>query len=465
MERSAIAETWERRALKGERSVANNDEDSVTMGVEAVLNCLPVHRRREIDGLYFATTTPVYREKMNAALIASASDLDRTICACDFGHSLRSGTAALKAAFDAVESGRLHHVLVAAADCRLAYPRSDQEQLFGDGAAAVGVSREGGCAELQGSVSLSSEMMDVWRNPEDRFVKTWESRFILGEGYVRHMAEAVETLLQQSGLQPGDIAKAILPAPDVRTQQRLARKIGFDTETQLQDPLIANIGNCGAAQPLLMLAAAFEEGRPGDRLLLAAYADGADAMLFQLTGEVRKPAAGPQMRISDLLARKLPLSSYARFLSFKGVLEALPGEPFRLFPSATVTWRDRASIMRGYGSRCRKCGETVFPVQRVCYQCGAADDFEEVRVADLEGSVFTFTLDQLAGRSDDPLVIQTIAELGEEKVRFYGMLTDCAARRVEIGMPVRLTFRRIYEGAGMHNYFWKCRPVERGRPE
>jgi hypothetical protein len=26
-------------------------------------------------------------------------------------------------------------------------------------------------------------------------------------------------------------------------------------------------------------------------------------------------------------------------------------------------------------------------------------------------------------------------------------------------MPVELTFRRLYEGAGMYNYFWKCRPI------
>jgi uncharacterized OB-fold protein len=80
----------------------------------------------------------------------------------------------------------------------------------------------------------------------------------------------------------------------------------------------------------------------------------------------------------------------------------------------------------------------------------------------MEGEVFTFTLDSLAGRSDDPMVVQTIVELGEEKIRFYGVMTDCDPSEVDVGMPVSLTFRRIYDGAGMHNYFWKCRPVRRG---
>ena len=83
----------------------------------------------------------------------------------------------------------------------------------------------------------------------------------------------------------------------------------------------------------------------------------------------------------------------------------------------------------------------------------------------MEGEVFTFTLDNLAGRSDDPVVVQTVAEMGKEKVRFYGMMTDCDPSQVQVGTPVGLTFRRIYDGAGMHNYFWKCRPVKKGGNE
>jgi hydroxymethylglutaryl-CoA synthase len=45
------------------------------------------------------------------------------------------------------------------------------------------------------------------------------------------------------------------------------------------------------------------------------------------------------------------------------------------------------------------------------------------------------------------------------------MMTDCLSSEVKLGMPVGLTFRRIYDGAGMHNYFWKCRPVRKGGNE
>ncbi|MFP4085264.1 MAG: hydroxymethylglutaryl-CoA synthase family protein [Desulfobacteraceae bacterium] len=463
LDRNVIAEIWQRGSLKGERSVANNDEDSVTMAVEAAMNCLSRYPRHDIDGLYFATTTPVYREKMNSTLIGTAVDLNRNIYTCDFGHSLRSGTSALKAAFDTVESGSAANVLVTTADSRNGYPRSDEEQTFGDGAAAVLVSAKDSVATLEGTFSICNEMMDVWRNPEDTFVRSWEGRFILNEGYINHMKEAVAGILEKYRLAPKDITKAILPAPNLRSHKALFNQLGFEFDTQAQDPLLAKVGHCGTAQPLMMLVDALEEASPGDLLLLAAYADGADAMLFRVTEQIK--GAMKQRRLKHYMDDKIMLSSYARFLSYKGLVETVPGEPFRLFPSATVTWRDSRSIYRCHGSRCRKCGVTAFPIQRVCYSCNAKDDFEEVSLATMEGTVFTYTLDNLAGRSDDPVVIQTVAEFGEEKVRFYGMMTDCDPSEVKVGMPVGLTFRRLYEGAGMHNYFWKCRPLRNRRGE
>ena len=73
--------------------------------------------------------------------------------------------------------------------------------------------------------------------------------------------------------------------------------------------------------------------------------------------------------------------------------------------------------------------------------------------------MFTFTLDNLAGGSEDPTIPQTEVafELGD--TRAYMLMTDCDPKGVSIGMPVEMTFRRMYEGAGMYNYFWKCRPI------
>src|SRR4030042_255784 len=119
LNRDAIGAAWGRASFGGERSVSNNDEDTVTMAVGAVLDCLAGIDRDSIDGLYFASTTAPFQEKQCAAMVAAAADLKPDIITADFGNSLRAGTSALRAALDAVNSGSAENVIVVAADWRL----------------------------------------------------------------------------------------------------------------------------------------------------------------------------------------------------------------------------------------------------------------------------------------------------------------------------------------------------------
>ncbi|MFH1480686.1 MAG: zinc ribbon domain-containing protein [Pseudomonadota bacterium] len=453
LERSLIAKSWGRGSLGGERSVANNDEDTLTMSVEAALDCLGDMDSKEVGGLYFASTTAPYKEKQVSTLIAKVIDLNEEIVSGDFANSLRSGTSALKASLHAVKSGLVKNMLVVSSDSRLGYPRSDEEQLFGDGAGAFLIGDTDVIAEIVDSVSLSHEMMDVWRNPEDTFVKTWEKRWVLGEGYQKAMTKAITTLMKKCGLAPDTITKAIFPAPDPRTHAGLAKGLKL---TQVQDPLLSNTGDCGAAHPFMMLVSALEEAKPGDKFILAAYGNGVDAFFINVTDNITK--LGKKRGIKQNLEPKLSLPSYERYLSYKGIIETVPGEPFKLFPSATSYWRDAESILSSKASKCRQCGTSTFPIQRVCYNCRSKDDYELFKLSNMRGKVFDFSLDNLAGRSDDPVIIQTVVEIDENKCRAYLMMTDCDPSKVHIGMPVELTFRRIYEGAGFHNYYWKCRP-------
>lgn len=459
LNRDAIGAAWGRASLGGERSIANNDEDTVTMAVEAVLDCLAGIDNDSVDGLYFASTTAPFREKQCATLVAAAAGLKSEIITADFGNSLRAGTNALRAALDAVNSDSVQNIIVVAADCRLAYPRSDYEQHFGDAAVALLISKNGkSVANVKASYTISNEMYDVWRLDKDTFVQSWEDRFIIEHGYIENMSKAISDLMKKQNLSAEAINKAVLYAPTARAQQQLARKLGFDPKTQLQDLLVSNLGVCGCAHSLLLLVAALENAKEGEQLLVASYGDGSDAFLIQATAEGDKVKSG-RRGVKGFLASKLMLPTYERYLSYRGILEPQPGESFRLFPSASVSWRERNWSLRFHGSKCKECGLVTFPIQRVCYQCQSKDNYEEVRLSDKKGKVFTFSLDNLAGRSDDPVIPQMVIESELENARIYCLMTDCDPKEIKIGMPVEMTFRRIYEGGGMYNYFWKCRPI------
>src|SRR4030065_1494280 len=93
--RQAMGQAWGIPAVPGERSVANADEDSLTMAVTASQECLVGQDPGSIDAVYFATTTSPYTEKQCASIIAAALDLRKDVFNVDFTDSLRSGTAAI----------------------------------------------------------------------------------------------------------------------------------------------------------------------------------------------------------------------------------------------------------------------------------------------------------------------------------------------------------------------------------
>lgn len=457
LNRAIIAKSWERGAIKGERSVANTDEDSLTMAVEVAIDCCRKIEREKIDGLYFATTTAPYSEKSISSTIAAVCDLKSNVFTSDFANTTKAGTGALKAALDAVGAGSAQNVLVATADCRNGYPKSDQEQLFGDGSSAVVIGSEDIAAELIGVYSSNLEIIDIWRNVDEKYVNYGEGRFVTDKGYMIAMVQAVKGLLQKTGKKPEEITKAVFTTNSMKDDVAVAKKLGFKPE-QVQNSYMLQIGYCGAAQPLMLLTAALEEANAGDLILLAAYGNGADAFLFQVTDKVKNLQAALTMK--KALDTKRPLESYTKYLSFRGLLEFQPGEPFRTFPSNAATWREQKGIYKLIGSKCKECGTGIFPINRVCPTCGAIDQYTELRLSDRQPKVFTYSIDYLAGRGDDPLVVQTVAD-DEEGIRYYLLMTDFNKDEIKIGMEVEFTFRRIYEGGGYINYYWKCRPVRK----
>jgi uncharacterized OB-fold protein len=85
------------------------------------------------------------------------------------------------------------------------------------------------------------------------------------------------------------------------------------------------------------------------------------------------------------------------------------------------------------------------------------DNFEVIPLPKT-GKVYTFTLDHLVGGNylNVPAPKCVIELDGGGKI--FLEMTDCDPKEVKVDMLVEFTFRRIHEGAGFHNYYWKCRP-------
>jgi 3-hydroxy-3-methylglutaryl CoA synthase len=445
---------WDARV---EKAVASYDEDSVTMAVAAGSDCLAGVERKAVDGLYLATTTAPYLEKQGAAIAAEALDLREDIFAADFANSLRAGTQALRAALDSVKAGSARQVLVAAADMRTPQPRSEFEAVFGDGAAAVLVGSENVIAEVEESYSLSHDIHDVWRVVGEPYVRSAEDRFASEEGYLKVLPKAVKGLLEKTGLTPADFTKAVFFAPDARRHREMARLLGFDLKTQVQEPFFDKVGNTGASFSLLLLAAALEEAEPGDRLLFAGYGDGADVFVFRVTENIKK--LGPRRGVKGHLRIKKILPDYLTYARWRGLIDAAPPvrRPPLDPPSPAAVHRERNQNIRLYGVKCLNCGYSQYPPQRVCTKCRTKDRFEPVRFADKRATLFTYSLDYLGPTPDPPLAVCFVDFAGGGRMQC--VMTDRTLEEIRVGMPLEMTFRKLHTVGGIHNYYWKCRPA------
>jgi hydroxymethylglutaryl-CoA synthase len=96
-----------------------------------------------------------------------------------------------------------------------------------------------------------------------------------------------------------------------------------------------------------------------------------------------------------------------------------------------------------------------FPVRYKCWNCGK-EEMGTVKLA-RRGEVFTFTLDSLVPNPEQPTPMVSVDLEGGG--RLYTQMSDVDPKTVKIGMKVEMVFRKLHEGGGFYNYFWKFRPV------
>jgi 3-hydroxy-3-methylglutaryl CoA synthase len=454
--------TWLNPAslLPGEKAVSNWDEDSISMSVNAAVDCLAEAKREKIDGLYFATTTSPFMERQAAGIIATALDLRPDIRTADFTGSISGATTALLSACDSITAGSAKSVMLCSADCRIAKAGGPLEEQYGDGAAAILLGDEGVIASMDGSYTLSYDFMDHFRVAGDKFNRQWEDRWIRDEGYGKFIGEAIAGLLKKYSISPKDITKVAYPCVYPRAHGAIAKQLGFEAE-QVQDHMFTAIGNTGTPYPLMMLVAALEEAKPGDKVLIASYGNGSDAVLFTVTKGIEK-VRGKRKGIKKSLEFKHDIGNYERFITCNSVLPidtAGRGEETSL-TSASKLWRERREILGLVGTKCKRCGTPQYPPQRVCVNpaCGAIDEMEDYRFSDKKGHIFTYTGDLLAFSPNPPSIYGVINFDGGG--RYLMDFTDCEQDKVQVGLPVELSFRRKYvDRVGVSGYFWKARPI------
>jgi len=452
LDRTQITTTFGSGGGKGTRAVASFDEDTTTMGVEAARLALrSAPEGASASQLWFATVAPAYLDKTNATTVHAALRLDRDVTALDWGGAIRSGVGALLTALRGNDCA-----LVVTSDIREGLPTSADESAGGDAAAAVLVGSDADgplLAELLGIGSATEEFIDRWRLPGDHRSKIWEERF--GETkYLPLGEEAWNAALKAAELSADQVDRLIVTSAHGRSVRAISGRLGVDKE-KIVDDLGATVGFSGAAHLSLLLTSALESAEPGQVIGVLSLADGADAVLFRTTKALTSWQSA--RTIATQVAARADVA-YGKYLSWHGAVTLEPPrrpEPGRI--SGAISGR-REDWKYGFvGSRDRSSGALHLPPARVSMTGGALDDMEPAPMSDAVGTIATFTIDKIAYSPSPPIVFAVVDFEGGGRTAVE--LCDVDADALAMGDRVEMTFRRLFTADGIHNYFWKARPV------
>lgn len=465
LQRSAIyaANAWFapdlKGAAKGERAVGNWDEDSITMAVEAARDALTGIDRSAVGTVSLASTTLPFADRLNAGIVKEALTLKDAVAAIDVAGSLRAGASALVQAFRAAGPG-IEPQLCLAADTRKARPASEAELTSGDAAAAILVGEGEVIAKFLGSHSETVDFVDHFRATGMDFDYVWEARWIREEGFQKIAADGLKAALKTFGVAGDDIAHCAIAICASRAAQAVAKMAGIDPE-RVTDTMVSNVGDTGVAHSSLMLAAALEKAKPGEKVLLLDFGQGIDVLLFEATNAI---ADLPKRRgVAGSIARRVEDQNYMRFLFHKGILRLERGAraEFDQKQPSTTLYRNRKAVLGLVGGRCTKTGTIQFPRSEISvnpndHAIGTQEDYP---LAEKSARILTYTADRLTYSPDPPSYYGAVDFDGGGRITVE--FADVDGVDIEVGQEMRMVFRIKAVDEMRHNfrYFWKAAPV------
>jgi hydroxymethylglutaryl-CoA synthase len=456
----AAAHAWFAPGLaalgKGERAMANWDEDAVTLAVEAGRDCLERQDRGRVARVVLASSSPPFADRQNASIVKEALNLRDEVATFDVGGSQRAAVAALLDAMHAARGGA-GDTLCVAAEKRRVRPGSELELITGDAAAAILVG-EGPCAaEFLGAHSMSLDFVDHFRAEGRDFDYGWEARWVRDEGFAKIVPAAITGALHAAGVTAPDVGRLLMGSPMAGVALVAARAAGISADA-VGLGFDKVMGDAGSAQPLILLAAALEAAPKGQVLVVVGFGSGCDALVFRATGA----AAVHGLGVSGWLARRKPETNYFRYLGINGLLDLDRGmrAEFDEKTSLTALYRSRKAVLALVGGKCPKTGAVQFPKSPISVgqDDRASGPQEDCPLAERRARIVTHTADSLTYSPDPPVYYGAIDF--EEGGRMTVEFTDLDPEDVRVGAVMRMMFRvkAIDERRGFTRYFWKATP-------
>lgn len=435
------------------KAVCFSDEDIITLAYEASINCIESSHFpstsngdliSQIDGILFATSTPVFKGRYHASYLADLLKLPQGILALDFNNSVRSGTDALLLAHTLIDSCKYKNILLIASDIDFPGIGNESTTPFGHAACSLLLSSENGFAEITDAKSFSSAFAEEFSYKNNRI--QYDPRFSRDAGFVTNLQASLKQFISN----PKPIDAIILNSVYARMSGGIFMKAGFDEKQFSKDSIASKIGNTGSAHALLLLIHGLEAGKKN--ILLADYTNGTN--FFEIKNNsnlVRKP-------LMEQLNNYELVKTYQDYLSLRktGNFNSIKYKTKEMFSSEMMQEREKDTLLYLQGLKCEECGTIYYLKQAQCKKC-KCKNFSEVQLKKT-GTVYTLTAEHYFPASFPPINMAVI------DLDFGGRITVQQTdtmypenNKIEIGSRVKLVLRKMIENDAKPNYFWKAK--------
>jgi hydroxymethylglutaryl-CoA synthase len=317
---SEIAQLWGKKdecSPVEEISVIANDEDTVTMAVEAARYALKRSKvnPKEIGAIYFGTESKPYAVKSCGAIVAEAIGATPFLTAADYEFACKAGTEALQTCLGMVASGMIKYGLAIGVDAAQGSPSDELEYTAACGGAAfiLGLKSPSTLAYFEGSMSYVTDTPDFWRR-SFRPYPEHAGRFTGEPAYFKHIINAATALMKEFNYKPDDFSYVVFHQPNAKFPIKVGSLLGF-TRKQIEPGLLAPfIGNTYAGSSLLGLASVLDLAKPDERILLVSYGSGSGSDAFSIVVQNSAHRGNPVPLVSHFVERKryINYSQYIR---------------------------------------------------------------------------------------------------------------------------------------------------------
>ena len=270
-----------------EKSVPNNDEDTITLAVNA--SQLAINRlgkKIDLGAIYTGSESHPYAVKPTSAIVGEALGINHQYTAADLEFACKAGTAAMQIISGMVGSGLIKYGLAIGSDTAQSKPNDALEYSAAAAATAfiIGDDESEILAKILYTHSFTSDTPDFWRRENQKY-PTHAGRFTGEPAYFKHILNTIRGILEESNTKIEDFDHVVLHMPNGTFPRKIAKTLGISDKQLELGFIVPYVGNSYSACSLTGLSACLDQAKPNQKILLCSYGSGSgsDAFILETT--------------------------------------------------------------------------------------------------------------------------------------------------------------------------------------